>query len=125
MNGGFPAGIGDREIFKIEGLMEAVQRKQQETGRMVRLIADDGYTQLSLHDFLSFCNEFDPNQVSYFKDRALARQEMFNGKTKNYRCLTNEFKHSHDLHRQVVESICVTLQYEMDTGFFSLFDAYP
>jgi hypothetical protein len=70
-------------------------------------------------------NEFDPRQVAWFKDRVLSRQEAFNGKTKNYRCLTNEFVHSHDLHRQVVESICVTLQYEMDAGLLDLFDAYP
>ena len=103
----------------------AMEEKQRKTGRRVRLIADDGYTQQSLFEFLSLRNEFDPRQVAYFKDRVLSRQEFFNGKTKNWRCLTAEFKHNHELHRMVVESICVTLQYEMDNGLLDLFDAYP
>lgn len=124
VNGGFPAGQGDRSNFKDEGLMDALIKRRQETGRPLRLIADDGYTEKTLYQYLSLRNEFDPRQVAHFKDRALSRQEAFNGKTKNYRCLKNEFVHSHDLHRQCVEAICVTLQYEMDTGVLSLFDAY-
>ena len=125
VNGGYPAGLGDREIFKEKGLLAAMKTKQAKLGRKVRLIADDGYTQKDLYEYLSLRNEFDPRQVAYFKDRVLSRQEFFNGKTKNYRCLTTEFAHSHDLHQQVVESICVTLQYEMDLGLLTLFDAYP
>jgi len=62
--------------------------------------------------------------VAYFKDRALSRQEVFNGKTKTFRCMKVEFTHSHEMHRQAVESICVTLQYEMDLGLLDSFDAY-
>lgn len=124
VNGGFPAGMGDKTIFKEKGLMEAMAKKQRQLGRDVRLIADDGYTEKSLFKYLSLRNEFDPRTIAYFKDRALSRQETFNGKTKNYRCLTAVFLHSHDLHRQCVESICVTLQLEMDVGLLDLFDAY-
>ena len=124
VNGGFPAGTGDRSILKEQGLLDALKERRTATGRPIRLIADDGYMQKDLLEFLSLRNEFDPKTIAYFKDRALSRQEAFNGKTKNYRCLTTEFRHNHGLHQHCVETICVTLQYEMDMGLLSLFDAY-
>lgn len=124
LNGGFPANKGDREIFKDHGLMHAVRQQREARRRDIRLIADDGYTEFALYDCLSLRNEFDPRDVAQFKNRVLSRHETFNGKTKNYRCLRENFRHSHDLHRCCVESICVTLQYEMDNGLLTLFDAY-
>ena len=125
VNGGYPAAVGDRTIFKEHGLLDALKKRREETGRNLRLIADDGYIENALVEFLSLRNEFDPRHIAWFKDRALSRQEAFHGKTKNYRCLIIEFRHSHDMHQQCVESICVTLQIEMDIGLLDFFDAYP
>lgn len=125
LNGPFPAGTSDATIFKKHGLMAAIREKQQQTGRNLVFIADDGYFEIALLDCLSLRNEFDPREVAYFKDRSLSRHESLNGKTKNYRCLRDAFRHSHELHCHCVESICVTLQLEMDNNELDLLDAYP
>lgn len=125
LNGPFPAAKTDGTIFKEGGLMAALRQKRQQTGRELVFIADDGYFENAILDCLSLRNEFDPRELAYFKDRALSRHESLNGKTKNYRCLKDTFRHSHDLHRCCVESICVTLQLAMDNNELDLMDAYP
>lgn len=124
VNGPFPAGKGDREILKENGLMQAFRQKKQERSRDTRLIANDGYTEHALLDCLSLRNEFDPREIAQFKNRVFSRHESFNGRTENYRCLSASFCHSHVVHQQCIQAICVTLQYEMDCCLFSLFDAY-
>lgn len=124
LNGGFPAGTSDATIFKRNGLMTALRELRQQHSKDFRLIADDGYFENALLDILSLRNEFDPRDVEQFKNRVLSRHETFNGRTKNYRCLTARFRHNHDVHRQCVEAICVTLQLELDNNVTTLFDPY-
>lgn len=121
-------------MFKNGGLKQAVEKKQRDRNNDFRLIADDGYFSLASLDTLSFRNEFDPREISYYKDRALSRHESFNGKTKNFRCLTTKFRHDHTsgnlnkqhpTHKACVEAICITLQYEMDLGLLTLLDPFP
>ena len=132
LNGPYPAATHDRDIFK-KKLKGAIEKKQEDTGHTVRVIADDGYLAKKLMHVLSCCNEMDPKEIAYFKDRALSRHEKFNGLTKVYDILTAKFRHDrgwnpfrrHPRHQACVESICVTIQYELDLGHKSLFDPYP
>jgi hypothetical protein len=133
LNGPFPAGTHDIKIFEQGGLKAAIELKQQLRNNDFRIIADDGYFKKELTSTLSFRNEFDPKDVSYYKDRGLSRHERFNGMTKNYRCLTASFRHDrgmnnerqHPTHKACVEAICVTLQFELDCGLVELFDPFP
>ena len=130
--GPFPAGTNDKEVYRKQ-LKKMIEKKQQERGNDFRTIADDGYFAGDLIDTLSFRNEFDPRDVSYYKDRALSRHEKFNGLTKTYAILTTSFRHDRGVnpekefprHKAVVESIVVTLQYELDLGIKHLFDPFP
>lgn len=133
LNGPFPAGWNDKKVFRRK-LKRAIEMKQQSRSNNFRVIADDGYFAADLLHTLSLRNEFDPRDIRYFKDRALARHERFNGMTKNaYRILQVNFRHDrgdnpqkkHPRHQAVVEAICVTLQYELDLGIKTLFDPYP
>lgn len=81
INGPFRAATTDRDVFKA-GLMNAIRTKQAEKDNNFRAIVDDGYFALEMLDVCAFRNELDPSEVAWFKDRALSRQEKFNGLTK-------------------------------------------
>lgn len=126
VNGGFPAALQDRTIFKTKGLLHEMRQLRDKLGSEVRIIADDGYFEGKIMDVVSTRNEFDSKEVAWFKDRALSRQEKFNGRTKTFAALsTLKFGHSHALHGDVVRSVCVAIQIELDEGITSLFDPYP
>jgi hypothetical protein len=133
LNGPYPSGTHDKTVFRKKGLKEAIEKKQEERSTDFRVIADDGYFGADFLGTLAFRNEFDPEEIAWFKDRALSRHERFNGMTKNFKCLTKNFRHDrgwnesnqHPRHKACVEAVCVTLQYELDTGVTELFDAYP
>jgi len=59
-------------------------------------------------------NPHDDPQLRTFKARARMRQEAFHSRIKAYNCMIDQFRHGMDQHKTCVESICVTLQYEMD-----------
>jgi hypothetical protein len=132
INGPFPAGTNDIAVLHMK-LKAAIKKKQDDRNNTFRVIADDGYFALELLELLSYRNEFDPSEISWFKDRSLSRHEKFNGLTKAYACLTTKFRHDrgdnpdwkHPRHKACVEAICVTIQYEFDAGCKSLFDPYP
>ena len=93
------------------------------------MISDDGYFAKDLTGVLSYRNELDPADLSYFKDRALSRHERFNGLTTNYQCLRKDFRHDrgdnpdqkHPRHLACVEAVCVTCNYELELGTSTLF----
>lgn len=133
LHGPFPAATHDRTVFR-KKLYGAIKKKQEERDNDFKVIADDGYFANEFCKVLAFRNEFDPRDMKYFKDRALSRHERFNGLTKSgYSILTEKFRHDHGWnpngafprHKAVVETICVTLQYELDLGIKTLFDPYP
>lgn len=133
LNGPFLAGVPDIEIAK-EKLIEAIKLKQTERGdKSIRVVSDDGYFSMDLVQYLAFRNEFDPRNLAYFKDRALARHERINGRMKNFRILDEQFRHDRGpnpeykfpRHKATVESLMVTLQLELNHGEMSLFDPYP
>jgi len=133
LNGPFFASDKDDTTFKTKGLKSAIEKKQRERNNDFRIIADDGYVDQANLDTLALRNELDPPEIQWYKDRALSRHERFNGLTKNYKCLTEKFRHDrgdnpngdHPMHKACVEAICVTIQYELDEGLTTLFDPYP
>lgn len=130
--GPFPAGTHDKTVFrsKLHGM---ITKKQEERSNDFRAIADQGYVADDLHSSLSFRNEMDPQEVEWFKDRALSRCKKFNGLTKAYKSMKVKFHHDrgpnpdrlHPRHKACLEAICVTIQVEMDEGVTVLFDPYP
>lgn len=132
IDGPHPAGVQDREIFRMQ-LLDMVKDKQTARSSKTKVIADDGFFAEDLLPFLSTRNEMDVSEVAYFKDRALSRQERFNGLTKNFKVLKSNFRHDrgynpneeHPRHKACVEAICVAIQYELDLGITTLIDPYP
>lgn len=134
LRGPFPAGTPDLTMFKESGLMEAIKDLQAARREVIKVIADDGYFTQECIGILSYRNELDPREIAWFKDRSLSRHETFNGRTKRFNCLTASFHHDrssdnsaheHPRHKACVESICVTIQYELEIGETTLLDPYP
>ena len=133
LNGPFPAATNDITVFENHGLKQAIETIQVNLPAF-RVIADDGYYKLSCLEILSYRNELDPREVSWFKDRSLSRHESFNKLTRNYGCLSERFRNEHTsgnesqefpTHKACVEAVCVTIQYELDEGEKTLLDPYP
>lgn len=138
LNGPYRAGMNDVTVYRDKGLKAAIEAKQQQRkDPNIRVIADDGYFAKDLIKTLAFRNEFDPRDIAYFKDRALARHERVNGRSKDFKCLRVKFRHDRGMkpidttpgdfssHKACVEAIFVTIQVELDMGEFNLFDPYP
>lgn len=79
-----------------------------------RGIADNGYK--GEPTVLCTPNTHDPKELRQFKSRARARQESFNKRTKNFKCLSTDFRHGIIKHKVLFEAICVILQYELENG---------
>lgn len=117
IHGPDPAGEGnDLTIFR-EGLRDRIPPGK-------RVIGDDGY--LGEADLISTRNvDFDPREVAYFKERAMSRQEAFHTRLKNFHCLSTDFRHGKEQHKNAVEAICALLMHEYANGTSSLFDPFP
>ena len=115
VNGPFPAGTSDIDIFRnrLKALIPAQKRA----------IGDDGYK--GEPNVISTANEFDCREVCQFKNRALARQESFNSLIKNFDCLRMKFRHGVNNHQVVCEAVCAIVMYKIASNDATLFDAYP
>ena len=99
------------------------------------MIVDKGYFAYNLYKYLLQRNDLDSRELKYFKDRALSRHESYNRLTKNFRCMLLPFRHDHGRndealdqfprHKDCMEAICVTIQFELDMGIKSLLVAVP
>ena len=133
LNGQYPAGTNDKTTFGDFGLKEAIKEMKQELPDFC-IIADDGCFQKDFCEFLAYRNELDPQEIAWFKDRALSCHESFNKLTKNYACLAVRFRHDHTsgnydhqhpMHKACVEAVCVTIQCEFDEGEKMLLNPCP
>jgi hypothetical protein len=79
-----------------------------------RGIADHGYKKEE--EKLAIRNGLDSQAVEKFKSRALARHESFNGRIKEYACLSGVFRHGVDKRKAVFQAVCVLTQYNMENG---------
>lgn len=115
INGPFPAGESDITIYRRPGGL----KEKMPVGK--RIVGDRGYT--GEPETISTRNELDPRELAAFKERVQARHETFNGKLKNFKCLSTKFRHGVEQHKVVFESLCVIVQYEIENGA-PLFNAY-
>ena len=91
MNGPFPAGRSDMQIFR-NNLLERIP-----VGKSV--IADGGYR--GKPQVVSVPNNYDDPDLRKFKRRARCRQETFNARLKNFRVLDNRFCQQHQKQTQI------------------------
>lgn len=119
-----PAGRNDITTFKEDGFLDALKQFEANHGVEVRGIGDKGY--VGCKEFLSTRNDLDPEELAEFKNRALARQETFNNKLKQFKCLTEVFR-QHDIpfHKTCFETVTVLTLVQIQNGSLSLFDPYP
>lgn len=106
INGPFPAAINDITVYREHGLKEKVPAGK-------KLIADNGYR--GEKDTIATPSIYDDEDLKIFKRRARARQESFNQRIKIFQCLSNRFKHPISKHKTVFESVCVIVQYQIES----------
>ena len=112
-----PGRYNDLQVYRLA----LKQEMQALPGR--RIIADGGYG--GEEDVISLKNDLDPREVAKFKDRAMARQEKFNGLLKNFNILRMAFRHGRENHVVAFEACCCLVQFQIDNGSVALFDSYP
>jgi hypothetical protein len=119
--GPFKGGTHDLEMFRQGGLKEKLTLLNRTMGgiRQVALcLADRGYnSKIEDEKYLfSLPNGFDSKELNNFKSRGRLRHETFNARLKNFRCLSDTFRHGFDKHKFVFEAVVVIVQYQMDNG---------
>jgi hypothetical protein len=107
MNGPFKAGKPDINVFRDKGLKERIPAGK-------RIIGDNGYR--NEYAIISTPNSHDPADLRKFKSRARARHESFNARIKNFKCLSESFRHGVGKHKVVFEAVCVICQYQLEHG---------
>ena len=119
VNGPTPAGAyNDITVFR--NMLMGVMREKL-PGR--RLIGDAGYS--GEPAIISTKNEFDPQELSEFKNRVMARHESFNQRLKCFQVLTKPFRHGVRVHGICFRAVCVHVIFQMENGIGLLFDPYP
>jgi hypothetical protein len=104
INGPFPANKHDLTIFQ-EQLKKKIPPSRRAIGD--RAYADPRVTTP---------NPQHSRALQKFLSRARSRQETFNDRLKNFNCLKEVFRHSHNKHKICFEAICVICQYQMENG---------
>ena len=117
MNGPFPASRHDITIFRFGGGDKDNPGRNLKsmipTGK--RVIGDSGYAGED-NMTISVTREGDSAEVRELKARAKSRHETFNSRIKSFAILATEFRHPISLHQIVFESICVLIQYDLESG---------
>ena len=85
-------------------------------GKLV--IADRGYrtSRLGEMEKMATPNDLDDRLVANFKSRQRARHETFNGRLKQFRCLSDTFRHGMAKHQWATEAVAVTIQFQINNG---------
>ena len=112
--GPYPAGKHDITIFR-RRLKQKMINSRAVRGVQFRGIADRGYRGEA--DLLSIPNSQDSKEVRDFKGRAMARQETFNARLKNFNCLEDRFRHGIEKHAISFYACAVIVQLQMENGF--------
>ena len=107
MNGPFPAGDHDMNVFRDKGLKDKIPAGK-------KAIGDNGYR--GEDAIIGTPNAHDEAEVRKFKSRARSRHESFNARLKAFRCLDVRFRHGIEKHKIVFEAVCVICQYQLENG---------
>ena len=122
-----PGAMNDLTVFQ-QALLPAL-RNRSTPDNPRRVLGDGIYG--GEPDFISTKNEFDPKEVSVFKNRALSRHEKYNGLMKNFNVLRQVFRHGRgegnmeDNHRIHFHAVAVLVQLQLDLGGYKLYETYP
>jgi hypothetical protein len=119
--GPFKGGTHDLEMFRQGGLKNKLTRLNRTLDgvRRVKLcLADRGYKSKEEDEnyLFSLPNGSDSKELNNMKSRGRLRHETFNGRLKNFNCLSETFRHGFDKHKFVFEAVVVIVQYQMDNG---------
>ena len=113
-----PGKKNDAMIFK-EKLMHSLPPGK-------KVIADGIYAEEELRPYCSTKSDFDPPEISDFKNRVLARHETFNGLCKNFAILSTPFRHGVENHRVHFDAVCAINMFRLNvTCEIKLLDPYP
>ena len=125
-----PGKLNDMQVCQ-QALIPALQALPNQPRR---LLGDGIYS--SEPDWISTKSNFDPKEISIFKNRALSRHEKYNGLLKNFNVLHHEFRHGRhgkeleghsleEIHQLHFHACIVFVQVQLDLGGYRLFDSYP
>jgi hypothetical protein len=106
MKGPKPASKHDITVYR-EELMNKIPAGK-------RAIGDNGYR--GEPSTISTPNSHDSPELHLFKSHARARHETFNGRIKNFKCLSEQFRHGIKKHHICFEAVCVIVQYQLENG---------
>lgn len=98
----------DVKVFREKGLAFLLREHKK------MVIADNGYR--GYPGLCSTPNSYDSLEVASFKSRARCRQEAYNGKLKNFECLSSVFRHKKEDLQACFEAVAVIVQFKMDGG---------
>ncbi|CAB9519197.1 hypothetical protein SEMRO_996_G229350.1 [Seminavis robusta] len=92
----------------------------------LRILADGIFQVKAEEDIVSTNNEFDPKELSKFKDRAQSRQEEFNNLLKKWKVLDTVFRYEQgtdfqDQHKACFEAVTAIVCYSLNNNTSSLF----
>jgi DDE superfamily endonuclease len=107
-NGPFEAGKSDLLIFQEPGGLKSM------IPHNYKIIGDMGYA--GEPQIISTKNALDSKEVKKFKQRARARHEAVNSFFKNFKILSDRYRHEFDTHKIVFEAVCVIVQYTLETN---------
>lgn len=105
INGPFPAGTGDRDIFRA-GLQAKIPKGQ-------KVIADSAYVAKGL-PMIRTANNADNPSVRIFKRRVRMRHESFYGKLHVFNALNTAFRHGEKKHRKVFYACVGICAYQIE-----------
>jgi hypothetical protein len=83
-----------------------------------KVIADKGYR--GEHNKISTPNKHDSLNAQQFKKRALARHETHNKRLKDFKILSERYRHGFSTHKVAFEAVCVLVQNDLSSN--PLFD---
>jgi len=115
--GPFPASKSDITIYRYGGgdknnpapaLRDKITDGKRAIGDSI-YAPEDGKT-------MSISRTGDSGEIAEFKARAKSRHETFNSRIKAFAILATEFRHDIKYHQMAMESVCIIVQYDLESG---------
>ena len=119
VNGPFPGGRHDLTIFREDGLLERMPPDKS-------MIADRGYKSSKKGESNRIATPLPHNNPEHteeaefgkFMSRVRCRTETVMGRLKEYKCLSEMFRHGEEKHEWSFKAVAVTVQYQIDHGAY-------
>jgi hypothetical protein len=113
VNGPFPGGRHDLTIFREDGLKERMPDNKI-------AVLDRGYRSSKADEvnMLATPQENDDPEIHQFMSRVRCRTETVMGRLKNFKCLSETFRHGKEKHEWAFKACAVIVQYQIDHGAY-------